>query len=69
MMRREVYATTGPRMKVRFFGGFDYSADDIGSNLVANGYAKGVPMGGDINASNGKAPTFLLSAMMDPEKF
>ncbi len=67
MMRREVYATTGPRMQVRFFGGFDYSADDI-SNLVSNGYAKGVPMGGDIKASeDGKAPTFLISALMDPE--
>ncbi len=71
MMRREVYATTGPRMQVRFFGGFDYSADDI-SNLVPNGYAKGVPMGGDIKARDGKArigkaPTFLISALMDPE--
>ncbi len=67
MMRREVYATTGPRMQVRFFGGFDYSADDV-SNLVSNGYAKGVPMGGDIKASeDGKAPTFLISALMDPE--
>lgn len=67
MMRREVYATTGPRMQVRFFGGFDYSADDV-SDLVSNGYAKGVPMGGDIKASDdGKAPTFLISAMMDPE--
>ena len=67
MMRREVYATTGPRMQVRFFGGFDYSVDDV-SNLVSNGYAKGVPMGGDIKASeDGKAPTFLISALMDPE--
>ena len=67
MMRREVYATTGPRMQVRFFGGFDYSTDDV-SNLVSNGYAKGVPMGGDIKASeDGKAPTFLISALMDPE--
>lgn len=67
MMRREVYATTGPRMQVRFFGGFDYSAEDV-SNLVSNGYAKGVPMGGDIKASeDGKAPTFLISALMDPE--
>lgn len=67
MMRREVYATTGPRMQVRFFGGFDYSVDDV-SNLVSNGYAKGVPMGGDIKASDdGAAPTFLISALMDPE--
>lgn len=75
MMRREVYATTGPRMKVRFFGGWDFSADDV-SNLVKNGYIKGVPMGGDIRPEDkaqgdkrggGKAPTFLISALMDPE--
>lgn len=68
MMRREVYATTGPRMTVRFFGGFDFSKDDIKS-LVKSGYTKGVPMGGDLNGNKGggKAPNFLISAMMDPE--
>ena len=70
-MRREVYATTGPRMSVRFFGGFDFAESDTG-DLVKTGYAKGVPMGGDLTASDmeaskGKAPTFLISAMMDPE--
>jgi len=69
MMRREVYATTGPRMQVRFFGGFDFAKDDTG-NLVKAGYTKGVPMGGELpgkDSSDGKAPSFLVSALMDPE--
>ncbi len=66
MMRREVYATTGPRMQVRFFGGFDFAKEDTG-DLVKTGYAKGVPMGGDLSGGDGKAPTFLISATMDPE--
>jgi len=66
MMRREVYATTGPRMQVRFFGGFDFTAEDT-ANLVKTGYAKGVPMGGDLKGGDGEAPKFLISALMDPE--
>ncbi|MFK7840927.1 MAG: DUF3604 domain-containing protein [Sphingorhabdus sp.] len=66
MMRREVYATTGPRMQVRFFGGFDFTAEDT-ADIVKTGYAKGVPMGGDLNGGDGAAPKFLISAMMDPE--
>ncbi|WP_373490198.1 DUF3604 domain-containing protein [Parasphingorhabdus sp.] len=66
MMRREVYATTGPRMQVRFFGGFDFTADDI-ADLVKAGYGKGVPMGGDLSGGDGEAPKFLISALMDPE--
>mgnify|MGYP003674419644 FL=1 len=66
MMRREVYATTGPRMQVRFFGGVDFTADDV-SNLVKTGYDKGVPMGGDLSGGDGEAPKFLISALMDPE--
>ncbi|MEO9599279.1 DUF3604 domain-containing protein [Parasphingorhabdus sp.] len=64
--RREVYATTGPRMTVRFFGGFDFAEDDI-ADLVKTGYASGVPMGGDLTGGDGEAPKFLISAMMDPE--
>ncbi|WP_109356280.1 DUF3604 domain-containing protein [Sphingorhabdus sp. EL138] len=65
--RREVYATTGPRMAVRFFGGFEFTADDT-DELVKTGYTKGVPMGGDLVGRNAnKAPTFLISATMDPE--
>ena len=67
MERRETYATTGPRMTVRFFGGFDFEAADADASTVARtGYAKGVPMGGDLRAAPaGKAPTFLVAAMKD----
>jgi hypothetical protein len=68
MARRETYATTGPRMVVRFFGGFEFEAKDAGNRLPAEvGYAKGVPMGGDLTAAPaGKAPTFLVAALKDP---
>lgn len=68
MQRKEAYATTGPRMIVRFFGGWDFTADDATSRLPAEtGYQKGVPMGGDLsNAPEGKAPTFLIAALKDP---
>lgn len=66
MERREVYSTTGPRITVRFFGGFDFTADDIKSRELAKiGYAKGVPMGGDLIPGEG-APSFLVYAMRDP---
>jgi hypothetical protein len=68
MKRRETYATTGPRMGVRFFGGFDFDAKDANHRMPAEiGYAKGVPMGGDLRAApGGKAPTFLVAALKDP---
>ena len=68
MMRKEVYATTGPRMTVRFFGGWDFEPDDARTRLPARvGYAKGVPMGGDLSkAPADKAPTFLVAALKDP---
>jgi hypothetical protein len=68
MERRETYATTGPRMAVRFFGGWDFTDADARSRLPANaGYSRGVPMGGDLGAAPaGKAPTFLVAAMKDP---
>jgi Protein of unknown function (DUF3604) len=68
MQRRETYATTGPRMIVRFFGGWDFQARDAMNRLpAAIGYAKGVPMGGDLGkAPAGKAPSFLVAAMKDP---
>ena len=68
MQRKEVYATTGPRMTVRFFGGWEYAAADAQGRRRAAGYGKGVPMGGDLKAAPaGKAPTFLVAAMKDPE--
>ena len=68
MARKEVYATTGPRILVRFFGGWDYTASDAKNRLPAEiGYSKGVPMGGDLsNAPTGKSPTFLVGALKDP---
>jgi hypothetical protein len=68
MERRETYATTGSRMIVRFFGGWDFEAKDANNRLPARiGYAKGVPMGGDLSkAPAGKAPTFLVAALKDP---
>ncbi len=65
--RREVYATTGPRITLRFFGGFDFEPGDARArDLPRVGYDKGVPMGGDLQGQGGKAPTFLLAAMKDP---
>lgn len=67
MQRRETFATTGTRLTIRFFGGYDFKAADVGQRLVKAGYAKGVPMGGDLSAAPaGKAPTFLIAAMKDP---
>ncbi len=64
--RREVYATTGPRMTVRVFGGFDFTDDDWGEDWVSNGYARGVPMGGELAAED-RAPSFMISALKDPD--
>ncbi|MDH5285892.1 MAG: DUF3604 domain-containing protein [Betaproteobacteria bacterium] len=68
MKRRETYATTGSRMVVRFFGGYDFVGADAGNRMPASvGYSKGVPMGGELPAAaNGKAPTFLVAALKDP---
>jgi len=68
MMRRETYATTGTRLVVRLFGGWDFDAKDAQDRLPARvGYAKGVPMGGDLTkAPAGKVPTFLVAALKDP---
>ena len=68
MERRETYATTGPRMLVRFFGGWDFEPRDAQNRLPAViGYTRGVPMGGDLrDAPAGKVPTFLVAALKDP---
>ncbi|WP_245427800.1 DUF3604 domain-containing protein [Bradyrhizobium sp. MOS003] len=68
MQRRETYATTGSRMVVRFFGGFDFNQADAQTRSPAMaGYAKGVPMGGDLRgARSEKAPSFLVAALKDP---
>ena len=68
MARREVYATTGSRMRVRFFGGYRLRAEDSeSSDLAVRGYAGGVPMGGELGAApGGRSPGFLVSALKDP---
>ncbi|MCP4381514.1 MAG: DUF3604 domain-containing protein, partial [Hyphomicrobiales bacterium] len=66
-VRRETYGTTGPRMAVRFFGGWEFTEDDLRSRSPAfRGYEKGVPMGGDLKAATGDAPTFMVYALRDP---
>ena len=69
MTRKEVYATTGTRIRVRVFGGWDFSADDIvRPDFVAQGYRRGVPMGGTlIEAPAGAAPSFMIRALRDPD--
>lgn len=69
MRRREVYASTGPRMTLRFFGGWAFTADDaFAPDLARVGYTGGVPMGGDLTfAPKGKAPSFLIRAVKDPD--
>jgi len=68
MERKETYATTGSRMLVRFFGGWDFTSEDLRNRQPAFiGYEKGVPMGGDLkSAPDGKSPTFMLIALRDP---
>ncbi len=66
MERREVYATTGPRMVVRFFGGWDFKAGDLTGDWVKAGYGRGVPMGGELKSGQNGAPSFIVSALKDP---
>ena len=67
MARKEVYGTTGPRITVRFFGGWEFTREDLNSRMPAfRGYEKGVPMGGDLNTNkSGGAPTFMVYALRD----
>ncbi|SDJ55792.1 DUF3604 domain-containing protein [Aliiruegeria lutimaris] len=69
MVRRETYATTGPRMMVRFFGGWDFNENDLrGRQPAFAGYQRGVPMGGDLRPApeGAEAPTFMVYALRDP---
>ena len=67
MQRREVYATTGSRISLRFFGGWDFDAGDAAKpHAVRIGYRKGVPMGGELGKASKRAPGFMLIAMKDP---
>jgi len=69
MQRKEVYATTGPRIAVRLFGGWDFTDQDMNSRIPAVvGYQRGVPMGGDLRKmpKDAKAPSFMVYALRDP---
>ncbi|WP_421937771.1 DUF3604 domain-containing protein [Phenylobacterium sp.] len=67
LRRKETFATSGPRIKVRFFASYDFPADLMTrADTVRQAYARGVPMGGDLLAARGKAPQFLVWAVRDP---
>ena len=68
MQRKETYSTTGSRMIVRFFGGWDFTPEDAGHRLPASvGYSKGVPMGADLpEGPPSGSPKFLVAALKDP---
>ena len=69
LARKEVYATTGTRLTVRVFGGWDFQPDEVlRPDFAAQGYARGVPMGGDLaNGPAGKVPSFMVRALRDPD--
>lgn len=68
MKRREVYATTGSRIVLRFFGGWSFEANSVHSPYFESiGYRDGVPMGGELTAPASEAPTFMVQAMKDPD--
>ena len=67
MQRKETFAVSGPHIKVRLFGGWEYTAAMLAdAGWVKTGYAKGVPMGGDLPPAKAKAPTFMVWAVKDP---
>jgi hypothetical protein len=67
--RREVFATTGSRIRVRVFGGWDFAEDEVSRpDFARAGYARGVPMGGDLRPGpEGAAPNFMIRALRDPD--
>lgn len=68
MKNKETYATTGTRIILRFFGGWDFEESDLGEKLVTNGYEKGVPMGGDLSINRTeKSPSFTVRTSKDPD--
>ena len=69
LTRKEVYATTGTRIRVRVFAGWDFQPEEVERpDFAAQGYTRGVPMGGDLkNAPSGSAPTFMVRTLRDPD--
>jgi hypothetical protein len=69
MRARETFATSGPRIRVRLFGGWSFAPEDLEDDLAERGYAAGVPMGGELEATDAPgAPTFLVRALKDPNE-
>ncbi len=66
MRRKETYATSGPRMQVRFFAGWDYAEDLLQGDWLEAAYAGGVPMGGTLTGGAGSSPVFVVAAGKDP---
>ena len=65
--RKETFATSGPRMRIRFFAGYDFEDGLLADpNMIEVAYAEGIAMGGDLRAEAGLAPRFLVWAMRDP---
>jgi hypothetical protein len=68
MMRKEVFATTGTRLRVRVFAGYDFEESDLPrSDFAAHGYLNGVPMGGELVSGDGRAPRMLIRVLRDPD--
>lgn len=68
LQRKETYATSGTRLIVRFFGGWNYSSSDLSAvDVIAQAYANGVPMGGNLKPMAAEAPSFLITALKDPQ--
>ena len=66
--RKETFSTSGPHIRVRFFAGYDYDTDMLsGSDVLGRAYREGVPMGADLMAEGGRAPTFLVWAARDTD--
>jgi hypothetical protein len=68
MRARETFSTSGPRIRVQVFAGYDFSGDDLGNDMAKRGYARGVPMGGELEGADGRAPIFLVRAVRDPRE-
>ncbi len=67
LKRKETFGVSGPQIQVRFFGGWEYGPEVVGAkDWVKTGYAKGVPMGGDLPPARARAPTFIVWAVKDP---
>ena len=66
MQRKETFASSGPRIAVRFFGGWNFGEDALTGEWLEAAYRDGVPMGGTLHARQGHAPTFLVAALKDP---